>query len=147
MDRDEKFWSRVDILGEDDCWLWTRTPSQRYGKYSIKIDGRFKAVSTHRYAYEQVDGPIPKDLYVCHSCDVPFCCNPNHLFLGTNKSNQKDAVFKYGHWLERPEESLSFGEDHHSSKLREWQVIEIRERYSMGDISQGCLAEGRYTVR
>lgn len=140
MDRDEKFWSRVDIQGEDDCWVFMNQPSQRYGVYNIKIGDAWKAIRAHRYAYEQTYGPIPDGLYVCHSCDVSLCCNPNHLFLGTNSTNQKDAVAKYGFWREHPEECLPFGEDHHSAKLKEWQVIEIRGKYEAGNISQDKLA-------
>jgi len=84
-----RFWAKVDkSAGEDACWLWTARTSD--GGY-----GRFNAISTqgiqaHRYAWEQVNGPIPKGLLVCHTCDNPPCCNPAHLFLGTNTDNARD---------------------------------------------------------
>lgn len=77
--------SKIEIVG--DCWLWS-------GPFDK--DGYGKAVSTraHRLSYEIFKGQIPDDTFVCHSCDVPACCNPEHLWLGSNSSNQLDSVIK-----------------------------------------------------
>jgi hypothetical protein len=32
---------------------------------------------------------------VCHSCDNPRCCNPEHLFEGSNQDNQLDYKNKF----------------------------------------------------
>ena len=61
-----------------------------YGK--IFVDS--KALYTHRVAWELQNGKIPDGLHVLHRCDVPSCCNPEHLFLGTPADNMADMVQK-----------------------------------------------------
>lgn len=85
-----RFWGKVDKSG--DCWLWTGGLIRGYGQFNIgRFDGKQKTVYAHRYAWTIMNGPIPDDLQVCHRCDVPLCCNPNHLFLGTVQDNLDDA--------------------------------------------------------
>lgn len=56
---------------------------------------------THRVAWEVTNGPIPKGISVCHRCDNPPCCNPQHLFLGTQSDNNLDMVEKLRHWNQK----------------------------------------------
>ena len=86
----ERFWSKVKKASENECWLWTGAISGGYG--NIK-DGT-KVAKAHRVAYELTKGSVPDGLCVCHSCDVPLCVNPKHLWLGTNKQNTNDANVK-----------------------------------------------------
>lgn len=74
-----------------ECWVWK---GARGGKgYGSKMI-RGKAYRTHRLAWEWVNGPIPDGMMVLHRCDNPPCCNPNHLFIGTNTDNMRDMVAK-----------------------------------------------------
>jgi hypothetical protein len=56
-------------------------------------------------------------MHVLHSCDVPKCVNPEHLFLGTHADNMADMVAKDRH----PRET-----EHHLGKLTDDQVRKIR---------------------
>jgi hypothetical protein len=83
------FWSRVEK--SDGCWLWTGGRfSTGYGSFSV--GGRVRVASRLAYAYTH--GPIPDGLFVCHHCDTPLCVRPDHLFLGTNADNMRDAYRK-----------------------------------------------------
>lgn len=85
-----EFWHlvRADSSG---CWLWQgATDKDGYG-FPWWRGRRAKA---HRLAYELTHGPIPRAQCVCHTCDVPACVNPAHLWLGTNRQNQDDCTRK-----------------------------------------------------
>jgi hypothetical protein len=86
-----RFWSKVDIKGADDCWLWNsyRLP---YG-YGITYLCGVKGLA-HRISYAISRGDIPSGKVVMHVCDNPPCVNPNHLRLGTLSDNAADAVAK-----------------------------------------------------
>jgi len=84
---DIRFWTKVDKRGANDCWGWTAylTP-QGYG--GIRDSGR--TLLAHRMAWTLVYREIPDGLCVLHKCDNPPCCNPSHLFLGTQADNLTD---------------------------------------------------------
>jgi hypothetical protein len=106
---EERFWAKVaipqDPEHEDDCWEWQGGRTREgYGSVGIVRDGRRTSTPASRHAFELVTGePIPAGLFVCHSCDNPPCCNPNHLWLGTPMENVRDAMRKDriqgGQWL------------------------------------------------
>lgn len=68
----------------------------------------------HRQTWVFTHGQIPHGLHVLHRCDNPPCCNPAHLFLGTNLDNIADRVRK--------------GRSRRSSLLEPWFVEAMRER-------------------
>jgi hypothetical protein len=89
----DRFWSKVDVRGEDECWPWKAGKLRKgYGCFHI---GR-TVVGAHRAAWATQHGRSlpPSDVEVMHSCDNPPCCNPNHLSLGTRKQNAEDMAAK-----------------------------------------------------
>jgi hypothetical protein len=128
-----RFWSKVDK--SDDCWEWQAyLRPDGYGSFRVEIGYNEKA---HRMSWILTHGPIPDGLFVCHVCDNRRCVRPDHLFLGSHQDNMDDAKLK-GRFQSgdmnpsrRNPDRLSRGE-HHTAKLTEEQVRQIRARYTPG---------------
>lgn len=81
------------------CWIWlgaTMSEHRPYGRLVVgsRSDGTRRTTSAHRLSFETFKGPIPNDMEICHSCDMPSCVNPDHLFLGTRQDNVDDRERK-----------------------------------------------------
>ncbi len=101
--------SKIDKVG--GCWIWRGQNDGRSGYGTTRFDGkRWKA---HRLFYTWHKGAIPNGAMICHSCDTPACCNPDHLFVGTQVENMADMKAK----------------GRANSTLTAEQVLEIRQIY------------------
>lgn len=91
MSLQERFESKYIPEPNSGCWLWTAAVHRNgYGKFGI---GR-KLHLAHRVSWEIYRGEKPLGRNVLHSCDMPCCVNPDHLFLGSQYDNIKDAISK-----------------------------------------------------
>ncbi len=80
-----RFWAKV-YAAPSGCWLWrgART-STGYGNFALWKEGRW--VKPHRYAYEQMVGPVGEGLVLDHLCRTPLCVYPLHLEPVTQREN------------------------------------------------------------
>ena len=90
-----RFWAKVEIREPNECWPWTGATVKGYGQ--LYAGRGLPPKKAHVAAYEIANGSILDNLHVCHTCDNPPCCNPSHLWLGTNLDNHKDKDEKGRH--------------------------------------------------
>ena len=83
MNTQERFWAKVEFT--DTCWLWTA--STYHGGYGTFCVTRKQKVGAHRWAYEQLRGPIPAGLELDHLCRIHHCVFPDHLEPVTHREN------------------------------------------------------------
>lgn len=107
------FWSRVDKNAPNGCWHYMGARDKwGYGDISYLR----KHVQAHRLVWKLLRSD-PGELDVLHKCNNPPCCNPDHLYLGTDMDNAADRI-KAGTVLR--------GEALYNAKLTEEIVRELR---------------------
>lgn len=157
MTQEERYWKKVKIGKEDECWEWTGYRDRDgYGQVWWDSHGQY----AHRVAWQIANGPVPDGFLVCHTCDNPPCCNINHLFLGSHAENMADRDRKgrqasgdqngsrlhpesrargEQHYSRLHPEKLARGERVNTAKLNEEKVKQIRKLCAEG-LSQSEVA-------
>lgn len=135
------FWETEFWSNKAGCWLWPKSvASGGYGGMAFSEGGKSNQYhfTCHRLSWEIHHGAIPENQWVLHKCDERRCCNPDHLFLGSEEDNWKDMYSK----KRNPR-----GERHPNAKLNADQVAEIKWHLAQGRTSaslarQYGVAEG-----
>jgi hypothetical protein len=88
---EEYFWSLIKISDSNSCWEWVGALNNKgYGQFRFNGSVKF----CHRLSYTLKIGDIPAGAQLCHKCDNPKCCNPNHLYVGNTSLNMIDRAIK-----------------------------------------------------
>ena len=103
---------------ETGCMTWNGARANKCG-YGV-LHRRPKQYMLHRLVWELLNGPIPDGMRVCHKCDNRPCCNPDHLFLGTQKDNIHDCITKG-----------RFTQWNSSMRLSDSDIADIRSRIAV----------------
>lgn len=115
------FRRRIDT--KTGCWIYMGKLTDK-GYAHVGIAG--KVISAHRlaaYAWKSFD--LNSDLHVLHDCpdrDNPSCFNPDHLWIGKNSDNMRDAREKGSFTGDHSRGSLNT-----NAKLTEDNVKKIKE--------------------
>lgn len=121
----QRFWEKVTKGSPDECWNWNASKDDlSYGTVFLEK----KCRRAHRVVFFLSKGPFPNVLKVCHTCDNPSCCNPKHLWLGTDADNVRDRDAK-GRLINGKK---YYGSSHVKSKLTEREVLQIRALSKFG---------------
>ncbi|MGP1664569.1 MAG: HNH endonuclease signature motif containing protein [Rhodanobacter sp.] len=128
------------VKQDGGCWLWNGEKGvKRYGAFSLGQG--LGTMASHRYSYLRYKGEIPDGLVVRHTCDVKNCCNPDHLILGTQQDNVRDAVER-GRATGHGKATLNRRLKRRSGqrKLHRDEIQKIKDEYATGKFTQFDLA-------
>ena len=85
----ERFWSKVDKRGPDECWPWIGwLHPNGYGSFTLG-GKRPKRRMAHRVSYELAHGALADDVQIHHKCRHQRCVNPAHLEAVSVKEHAK----------------------------------------------------------
>lgn len=132
----ERFSSRVDRRGDDECWPWTGGHDAD-GRGRFWLDGR--NVPAPRVALILAGEEYREGQMACHHCDNPPCVNPSHLYFGDALSNVRDMLTR-SRGRTRVPHAAARGERNHNAKLSDADVADIRRAYSGARGEQSALA-------
>lgn len=130
-----RFWEKVLVCSHGldcvfCCWEWQGGRHRYgYGFLSVKVDGVWKDIGSHRVAWEILNQqPLPKGMDALHYCDHPPCNNGMHIHPGTHKQNMQEASQR-SRWANQ---TRLRGEESPVAKLTETEVLGIRRMRAQG---------------
>lgn len=134
--------SKIKVAKDSECWEWTASKRGGYGR--VNLQGELYGVT--RLIWRLCYGSDPGGGLILHKCDNPSCCNPNHLFIGSDSHNNQDKEMK-------GRGNHPVGKDVATSKLTEADVLDIfhspqsnkdlAAQYGVSDRAINCIKLGK----
>lgn len=120
----KSFWQKVDPRPtETGCIEWTGSRNLEGRGQAYLSDGSRHAAPRIAWGLAHPDEDLSDDIFVCHHCDNPSCVRIDHLFLGTQKDNMRDAAAKG---------RMPYGARNHEAKLTDMGVTLARHAHVNG---------------
>lgn len=115
----EEIFANTRVDPATGCRVWLKGhDSHGYGE--VWWQGKHHPV--HRLVWELTHECDAGAFNVLHTCDNKPCCEPTHLYLGTQQDNSQD-------WMSRGQKNMRH-------KLTEAQVVEIRKLLAAGGVQR-----------
>lgn len=99
-------WMQIEVQ-PNGCWYWMgirlnldlkHKDVLQYGVINV---GK-KLMRAHRLVWQYVhQRPVPKGKQLLHTCDTPWCVNPDCTYPGTHLQNMQDKSAKGRHWQQQ----------------------------------------------
>lgn len=109
--------AKIARAGPDDCWIWQGSKVKGYGRICFNRRDMY----AHRLAWEIANDDALGERLACHTCDTPLCCNPNHIYAGTPRSNVDDMISRG-----RQRGAIQKGTRNPRARLSEADVLAIK---------------------
>lgn len=130
---EQRFAIFVEQKHPNECWPWIGSITPKgYGTFHLPDPYNrrsYKSCSAHVIAFELTYGPVPLGKQVNHKCDTRHCCNPAHLYAGTQQENLAE-MFQRG----RANPRGAVGARNVHAKLTEEDVVFIRNSPEQGTV-------------
>jgi len=100
----------------------------------------------HRLVWELLRGPIPSGQQINHHCDNPICVNPEHLYLGTQAENMRDAARRKRFTVPRTTTKLSLHDRMVIYKTPAYRgvCVALARRYGVTKACISVIRRGRF---
>jgi len=112
------------------CKLWKGALDTKGRPHALWGGKRRKA---HIMAFELAGGVLPEGKLLRHLCNIPRCCNPDHLKVGTHAENMADKAAS----------GVTAGEKNWNALLTNQQACEI---YATKGCGSAAALAGRFGV-